>query len=123
MNFKTTLYLLVILAMVGAYVYFIAPLTRPTHETEQDFSQGSPEEGQRLFSDDELDAQRITRVKIDRGESAQMAQILVVMNAQGTFEIMANISEVDIASIAVGNPLRGGRGRLRQRHHRGRAQG
>ena len=47
----------------------------------------------------------VTDIQVEKGESASMGQVLVVMNTKGKFEIVANISEVDIAKIKVGNPV------------------
>lgn len=47
----------------------------------------------------------VTEVMVEKGESLLAGTVAVVMQAEGKFEIVANISEVDIASIEVGNPV------------------
>jgi HlyD family secretion protein len=48
----------------------------------------------------------VTDVAVSVGETAQPGMTVIELNAHGTFEIVANISEVDIANIAVGQPVR-----------------
>lgn len=47
----------------------------------------------------------VTEVGAEQGESVQPSQVIVSLNAKGKFEIVSNVSEVDIASIAVGQPV------------------
>ena len=47
----------------------------------------------------------VTEVAAEVGETVQPSQIIVTLNAKDKFEIVANISEVDIASIAVGQAV------------------
>jgi HlyD family secretion protein len=51
-----------------------------------------------------LDA-TVTDVAVNVGETAQPGVPAVVLNAKGTFEIVANVSEVDIARVALGQPV------------------
>lgn len=44
----------------------------------------------------------VTEVNVKRGESVQPGRAAVAMNASGRFEIVSNISEVDIAKVQVG---------------------
>lgn len=48
----------------------------------------------------------ITDVAVKKGETAQVGSPIVTMNVVGKFEIVSNISEVDIAKIKVGQPVR-----------------
>jgi RND family efflux transporter MFP subunit len=47
----------------------------------------------------------VTEVMVEKGESLTTGAVAVMMQAEGKYEIVANISEVDIASIKVGNPV------------------
>lgn len=47
----------------------------------------------------------VTEVAAEVGETVQPSQVVVSLNAKDKFEIVANISEVDIASIAIGQPV------------------
>lgn len=48
----------------------------------------------------------VTTVDAEIGENVQPGKPLVLLNAQDHFEIIANISEVDIANIRVGEPVK-----------------
>ncbi len=48
----------------------------------------------------------ITRVGVEPGETAQPSVVAVTVNGKGRFEIVANVSEVDIAKIAIQQPVR-----------------
>lgn len=48
----------------------------------------------------------ITEVPIEVGETVQPGTVAVTMNGKGKFEIVTNVSEVDIAGVAVGQPVR-----------------
>lgn len=48
----------------------------------------------------------VTLVAVNAGETAQPGRVAVELDAHGTFEIVANVSEVDIANVAVGQPVR-----------------
>lgn len=47
----------------------------------------------------------VTEVTTEPGESVQPSQVVVTLNAKGKFEIVSNVSEVDIASVAIGQPV------------------
>lgn len=47
----------------------------------------------------------VTDLAAEVGESVQPSQVVVSLNAKGKFEIESNVSEVDIASIAVGQSV------------------
>ena len=47
----------------------------------------------------------VTEVNVEVGESVQMGKVIAIMNTKGKFEIVANISEVDIARLKVGNSV------------------
>lgn len=47
----------------------------------------------------------VTEVSAEVGETVQPSQVVVELNAKDKFEIVANISEVDIASITIGQPV------------------
>lgn len=47
----------------------------------------------------------VTDVSAEPGEIVQPSQVVVTLNAKGKFEIVSNVSEVDIASVAVGQPV------------------
>lgn len=47
----------------------------------------------------------VTEVTAEVGETVQPSQVVVTLNARDKFEIVANISEVDIASIKLGQPV------------------
>jgi HlyD family secretion protein len=48
----------------------------------------------------------VTQVSVDPGETVSPAAIAVTINGKGKFEMVANVSEVDIALVAVGQPVR-----------------
>jgi HlyD family secretion protein len=45
----------------------------------------------------------VTDINYELGETVQMGQVAVTLNTEGKFEIISNISEVDIAKIKVGD--------------------
>ena len=47
----------------------------------------------------------VTLIAAEKGETVQPSQVIVILNAKGNFEIIANISEIDIARISIGNPV------------------
>jgi multidrug efflux pump subunit AcrA (membrane-fusion protein) len=47
----------------------------------------------------------VTDVNVKRGETVMPGKTAISLNAQGRFEIISNISEVDIARVAVGAPV------------------
>ncbi|MBN1585783.1 efflux RND transporter periplasmic adaptor subunit [Candidatus Uhrbacteria bacterium] len=47
----------------------------------------------------------VTEINVEVGESVQVGKTVAVMNTDGNFDIVANISEVDIARIAVGQAV------------------
>lgn len=47
----------------------------------------------------------VTLVAVEPGENVSTAQTVVMMNAKGNLEVIANISEIDIAKIAIGDPV------------------
>ncbi len=76
MNFKTTLVLVVLLAIVGAYVFFIGRSATPTYEIEEAERAAGTQQGQPLFGGDALTPADVTRVTIARGdESATFEKI------------------------------------------------
>lgn len=48
----------------------------------------------------------VTEVNVEPGETVSPSAVAVTINGKGRFEIVANISEVDIAKIAVGQSVR-----------------
>lgn len=48
----------------------------------------------------------VTLVAVEVGEAVQTSQVAVIVNTVGRFDIIANISEIDIAQVSVGNPVR-----------------
>jgi len=47
----------------------------------------------------------VTQVSVEPGENVMSSQTIVMMNAVGNLEVIANISEIDIAKITVGDPV------------------
>lgn len=47
----------------------------------------------------------VTEVSTEPGEIIQPSQVVVTLNAKGKFEIVSNVSEVDIASVTIGQPV------------------
>lgn len=47
----------------------------------------------------------VTRIAAEPGESVLSNQTVVMMNAAGNLEVIANISEIDIASLSIGDPV------------------
>ena len=70
MNVKTTLVLVILLAVVGAYVFFVARDATPTYEIEEAERTADRETGERLFAEDALKAEDVTRVAVKRGDEA-----------------------------------------------------
>jgi len=48
----------------------------------------------------------VTDIAVELGETVTPNQVAVTLNSKGAFEIMSNISEVDIAKVKVGDPVR-----------------
>lgn len=47
----------------------------------------------------------VTLIAVEEGETVQMSQSAVILNAKGNFDIIANISEIDIAQVSVGDTV------------------
>ncbi|MFH2062746.1 MAG: efflux RND transporter periplasmic adaptor subunit [bacterium] len=47
----------------------------------------------------------VTKVSVELGERVQVSQTVVELNAKGNLEVIANISEIDIAKLHVGDPV------------------
>jgi HlyD family secretion protein len=47
----------------------------------------------------------VTEVSVEKGETIQPGAPAVVMNAKGGFEIITNISEIDIARVTIGDAV------------------
>ena len=48
----------------------------------------------------------VTAIPIEVGETVQPSTAAVSLNAKGNFEIVTNVSEVDVANVVVGQPVR-----------------
>lgn len=48
----------------------------------------------------------VTLIAVEVGETVQMSQAVIIVNAKGNFDIIANISEIDIAQVSVGDDVR-----------------
>lgn len=48
----------------------------------------------------------VTLIAVEVGETVQTSQAVVIVNAKGNFDIIANISEIDIAQVSVGDKVR-----------------
>ncbi len=47
----------------------------------------------------------VTLVAVEPGENVMSSQTIVMMNAKGNLEVIANISEIDIAKVSIGDPV------------------
>jgi HlyD family secretion protein len=47
----------------------------------------------------------VTDIAVELGETVTQNQVVITLNSKGAFEILSNISEVDIARVTVGDPV------------------
>ncbi len=70
MNFKTTMALLVLLLVVGSYFVLVESRSDTTYDREQRVAAGGDQKGTPLFADDDLSADSVAMVSIEKRDGA-----------------------------------------------------